>query len=574
MNPYDRNDTKKWKLRGFRKGNNNSTDFQVESMKNKIRQVKNPKKKIINIQNIEPLVDVLDSSSNDVIVEDVDSDSDSDSDTESNNDNDDDDEPLTHEFLQDESNENTLREGIESSPKMDLSDDMYTSKTDDIYEGGGDNGCSMIGKALSAGFDKISDTIDDVFYKFASLMASTNQENKQEVKDTHIIKKYIYWFFAVLIALFVVLNWFVIMFFRDPAGLPTPIHEDTNAEEKQKIMELNKTLIPDFYNGEPSFARKVKDSDGALKGFYGLLYWFLRYPFAGSDTLMYVSTKLPSYVESYLPLTVWFLLLLIVCIVGVYYIPRFLATVVSKSLQMDPSDPYLSIVQTILFIAYFLSCITSASDEDAMKFWTNLSNIHVIGGPILVFLVQLALLLYVFLIAPIIFCLVLSCFILYYSIAPILKMDPEGPFAFYKKILSYIEFEYNMVKQPYNSYETTCPKPSFFSMVSYYLQTYLFALYKYSHIIAFILLFAVSMIEYSTSIKTSRIRDTMLIVAGVAIVGVFAMTKLLYSESDFNMFLREYDKQKADIVLMYDQEFKDHMHDTVNKVISTQTKEP
>jgi hypothetical protein len=119
MNPYDRNDTKKWKLRGFRKGNNNSTDFQVESMKNKIRQVKNPKKKIINIQNIEPLVDVLDSSSNDVIVEDVDSDSDSDSDsdTESNNDNDDDDEPLTHEFLQDESNENTLREGIESSPQ-------------------------------------------------------------------------------------------------------------------------------------------------------------------------------------------------------------------------------------------------------------------------------------------------------------------------------------------------------------------------------------------------------------------------------------------------------------------------
>ena len=209
-----------------------------------------------------------------------------------------------------------------------------------------------------------------------------------------------------------------------------------------------------------------------------------------------------------------------------------------------------------------------------MKFWTNLSNIHVIGGPILVFLVQLALLLYVFLVAPIIFCLVLSCFILYYSIAPILKMDPEGPFAFYKKILSYIEFEYNTVKQPYNSYETTCPKPSLFSTVSYYLQTYLFALYKYSHIIAFILLFAVSMIEYSTSIKTTRIRDTMLIVAGVAIVGVFAMTKLLYSESDFNMFLREYDKQKADIVLMYDQEFKNHMHDTVNKVISTQTKEP
>lgn len=157
MNPYDRNDTKKWKLRGFRKGNNNGTDFQVESMKNKIRQVKTPKKKIINIQNIEPLVDVLDSSSNDVIVEDVDSDSDSDSETESNNEDD----APTSAFLQDEPNENTLREGIESSPKMDLSDDMYTSKTDNIYEGGGDNGCSMIGKALSAGFDKISDTIDD-----------------------------------------------------------------------------------------------------------------------------------------------------------------------------------------------------------------------------------------------------------------------------------------------------------------------------------------------------------------------------------------------------------------------------
>lgn len=566
MNPYDRNDTKKWKLRGFRKGTKNDTDFQVESMKNKIRQVKNPKKKIINVQNIEPLVDVLDPS-NDVIVEDVDSDS------ESESDNDNDNETTTSDFLQDETNKDTLREGIESSPKMDLSDDMYTSKTDDIYEGGGDNGCSMIGNALSAGFDQISDTIDDFFYNFASLMASTNQDNKQEVNDTHIIKKYVYWFFAVVIALFVVLNWFAIMFFRDPAGLPTPIHEDTNAEEKRKIMELNKTLIPDFYNGEPSFARKVKDSDGTLKGFYGLLYWFLRYPFAGSDTLMYVSTKLPSYVESYLPLSLWFLFLLIICIVGVYYVPRFLATVVSKSLQMDPSDPYLSIVQTILFIAYFLSCITSASDEDAMKFWTNLSNIHVIGGPILVFLIQLALLLYVFLVAPIIFCLVLSCFILYYSIAPILKMDPQGPFAFYKKILSYIELEYNMVKEPHNSFETTCPKSSFVSTVSYYLQTFSFAFYKYSHIIAFILLFAISMIEYSTSIKTSRIKNTMMIIAGASIAIVFAMTKLLYDESGFNIFLRDYDKQKSDFVLLYDQNFKSHMQDKVNEVISSQTKE-
>ena len=563
MDPYDKNDTKKWKLKGFRKENKNDIDFQVESMKNKIRQVKNPKKKIINIQNIEPLVDVLDPSSNDVIVEDVDSDSDSDSDSDT----------TPNEFLQDETNEDTLREGIESSPKMDLSDDMYTSKTDDIYEGGGDNGCSMIGNALSAGFDQISDTIDDFFYKFASLMASTDQENKQEVKDTHIIKKYVYWFFAVVIALFVVLNWFAIMFFRDPAGLPTPIHEDTNAEEKRKIMELNKTLIPDFYNGEPSFARKVKDSDGTLKGFYGLLYWFLRYPFAGSDTLMYVSTKIPSYIETYLPLSLWYLFLLTVCIIGVYYIPRFLATVVSKSLQMDPSDPYLSIVQTILFIAYFLSCITSASDEDAMKFWTNLSNIHVIGGPILVFLIQLALLLYVFLVAPIIFCLVLSCFILYYSIAPILKMDPQGPFAFYKKILSYIELEYNKVKEPYNSFETTCPKPSFIATVSYYLQTFSFAIYKYSHIIAFVLLFAISMIEYSTSIKTSRIKNTMMIIATTSIAIVFAMTKLLHDESGFNIFLREYDKEKADMVLLYDQNFKEHIKDKVSEVIPSQTKD-
>ena len=240
---------------------------------------------------------------------------------------------------------------------------------------------------------------------------------------------------------------------------------------------------------------------------------------------------------------------------------------------MDPSDPYLSIVQTMLFIAYFLSCITSASDEDAMKFWTNLSNMHVIGGPILVFLIQIALLLYVFLVAPIIFCLVLSCFILYYSIAPILKMDPEGPLALYKKIISYIEFQYNMVQEPHNSYETTCPKPSLLATVSYYLQTFSIAFYKYSHIIAFVLLFAISMVEYSTSIKTNRIKNTMLIIAGVAIVGVLAITKLLYSESDFNMFLRQYDKQTADIVITYDNNFQDHMHEKVSEVLSSQTKD-
>jgi len=64
-----------------------------------------------------------------------------------------------------------------------------------------------------------------------------------------------------------------------------------------------------------------------------------------------------------------------------------------------------------------------------------------------------------------------------------------------------------------------------------------------------------------------------MIVAGVAMVGVFAMTKLFYDESGFNIFLRDYDKQKSDIVLMYDQKFKDHMQDKVNEIISPQTKD-
>jgi hypothetical protein len=81
------------------------------------------------------------------------------------------------------------------------------------------------------------------------------------------------------------------------------------------------------------------------------------------------------------------------------------------------------------------------------------------------------------------------------------------------------------------------------------------------------------MIEYSTSIKTSRIKNTMMIIAGASIAIVFAMTKLLYDESGFNIFLRDYDKQKSDFVLLYDQNFKSHMQDKVNEVISSQTKE-
>ena len=81
------------------------------------------------------------------------------------------------------------------------------------------------------------------------------------------------------------------------------------------------------------------------------------------------------------------------------------------------------------------------------------------------------------------------------------------------------------------------------------------------------------MIEYSVSIKTNRIKDTMMIIAGVSIAVVFAMTKLLYDENGFNIFLRDYDKQKADIVITYDQNFKQHMQDKINEVIPSQTKE-
>jgi len=209
MDPYDRNDTKKWKLKRFRKGHYNDLNFQVENMKNKIKEVKHPNKKVINVQNIEPLINVLDEPSDEVLVEDVDSDSDSETDT--------------IDFVSDDTDNNVIREGIESTPKATFTNDMYTNKNDDIYEGGDDNGCSVIGNAISSGFYDLTESIDNIFYNFASIIVSTDQNKRQEVRDTHVIKKYIFWFFSVLVGLFVVLNWFLVSFFRDEEGNRAPI---------------------------------------------------------------------------------------------------------------------------------------------------------------------------------------------------------------------------------------------------------------------------------------------------------------------------------------------------------------
>ena len=547
MDPYDRNDTKKWKLKRFRKGHYNDLNFQVENMKNKIKEVKHPNKKVINVQNIEPLINVLDEPSDEVLVEDVDSDSDSETDT--------------IDFVSDDTDNNVIREGIESTPKATFTNDMYTNKNDDIYEGGDDNGCSVIGNAISSGFDDLTESIDNIFYNFASIIVSTDQNKRQEVRDTHVIKKYIFWFFSVLVGLFVVLNWFLVSFFRDEEGNRAPIFENTTLEEKNKHKRDYKTLIPQYYNGEPSFLKLVKDNEGYWKGIYGILYWFLRYPFIGTDTLMLSIKEGSPYIGQYVPTTLLYILILFICIVGVYYLPRIMANIVSKSLQMDVSDPYLSIVQTMLFIAYFLSCITSVNDPETMQFWITLNSIHFIGGPIIVFLMQLALLLYVFLIAPIIFCIVFSVFILYYSIVPIFKMSPNGPFSLYKAIISYIEYEYNYVSKNYNTPDTVCKEHTFFEMVSYYFRSLLFLMYKYCHIITFFSLFIAAIIEYSNVIKTDRIKNTIIILTYSAIIGLFAINKLLYYKyepnDDYNTNLYDYNEHMNTVVTKIMQETYD-----------------
>ena len=150
-----------------------STNFQTEHMKNKIKNIKK-RTKILNIQNIEPLVNI-------------------------------------HDKPTAQPSQSNQKEGFT------FRDDDWTGD-DSIYEGGKKAGVSesrSFAQLIEDAYKKMTDGYDKMIFNFTKAASS---DGKHINSDKGHLKKYINWMLAIIVASIGVYNWCFIMFYRDVAN--------------------------------------------------------------------------------------------------------------------------------------------------------------------------------------------------------------------------------------------------------------------------------------------------------------------------------------------------------------------
>lgn len=158
------------------KNKKETLDFQTEHMKNKIKNVKK-RKKMLNIQNIEPLVNI-------------------------------------HE-IPEEGTKEPIIEGLNLNPIVTFNDDEWTGN-DKIYEGG--NKRNYKSKSFAETIEDIYRKITEKYDKFAYNLTKLFSADTFHEEDVKHIKKYMNWFLSIIVASIAVYNWVFLMFFNYEDG--------------------------------------------------------------------------------------------------------------------------------------------------------------------------------------------------------------------------------------------------------------------------------------------------------------------------------------------------------------------
>jgi len=568
MEPYDKNDTKKWKVKkGFRKRNpSSSPNFQVESMKNKIKQVKQPNRKKINIKKVEPLVDVLDAPM-------VESDSEDEDDNKEENEKG---------FIKDDDNTKVLREGItgvgegkRNSPEANFTDDMYYSGKDNIYEGGGDGICAKTKGTLSYWFDNLFRRVDEYMYELACKLLETDNKNEDEVHDTHLVKNYMYYFITIIIALIATVNWFLVMFYRDPENNGKRVEYSDGTYSNLKEGNDVKSNLYNFKLLTEKYLEEKSTSSSYGSSIFSLLHILLRFPLIISDLIFRMLIHVPPKIDPIIPYWSIYILLFMALLVVVYFSPILFHKVIKHAFELNWDYTPLKFILGILFFAYVLSWFGYIRNMDAIgvaKATLTLSNI--ITAIAMTFL-QILFVIYIFVAGPVLLCIITMCTLLYISFTPLIslpKYPKETPWSLFIKMMKLIhnQYEKSVAVEPINSSEPAVNTASHADGIKYFAISFLYTIYKYIHVIPFLILFFIAGADYFTNMRSIRLKAKS--ISGVGI-GLFVMTlvpMILHTLAPrvfdvFNPLIRNIDLQSSDYKI--DENY--NIEDIVNRVLSS-----
>ena len=226
---------------------------------------------------------------------------------------------------------NTVIEGLAVLPIATFEESDWT-QSDNIYEGGKPTTTKKF--SLSDLVNYVFDTIDRGFSKiaegvvYASTLPGIARNNTDAEKDTQIVKNYVIWFFAIILAEVAVYNWAFLMIYKDHG-------------ERIELYDISRKRLHDA---------------GITNTIYSLLDFLLDIPLFFPEKLQEYFVKIiPDTITTYVNPYAFFSLLFLFLVRTFHSSGAAIRKMVLDIVNVNMSNPILSIMYATTFLLYVLS---------------------------------------------------------------------------------------------------------------------------------------------------------------------------------------------------------------------------
>ena len=381
-----------------------------------------------------------------------------------------------HDIEEDENSEKII-EGLTNNPIAQFRIDDYDGVNDNIFEGGGNtknNNSISLSELINSFFDKINNF---TYYIALTITKAFSSKKDYNHNDVYVVKKYVGWFFSILISCYVIYNWVFIMFYKDEIG---------------KSVDL-----PVFLD------REHFDTMSYTNIIYRLADYFVHFSLFFPEMLQKGINFISEYVPLALNISVCFALLFFFIIFCSYHALDFIKDFFLSIFTLNYTNPVLMIMYfTIIFLLLLY------------QFEYDVNPINVISklNPVIYMVTTVInILRYMFIVfcgVPIaaVLCIIYICI---YSFFGIILLNGFN-FKEFSKIFSKIN-EYCKKTKPKMRKETPCEPYSIFERIMSFINNGFDFIYTYSFQISFMYLFFYGIIEYfvMNSLKSNTLKITL-----------------------------------------------------------------
>ena len=444
-----------------------SANFQTEHMKNKIKNVKR-KKKLLNIKNIEPLVNI-------------------------------------HETPNNHSSNPNVTEGFTFN-------ECDWTGADNVIEGGkneSDDSSRSFSQIIEDAFKSLEEWYDERMTFYTKIGSS---DDKNINHDKGYLKRYFNWIISILIASIAVYNWCFVMFYRDVNGIP--INAFNVPREKIMKATVGNTALSDFMKMVNYFTDIPLFITDMFKR-----YVFDHFPEYIMNTINDPSS--PKNIKVVVLLLFMFVLTLSVFMV--YGAKGFLKSILVDFAKLEFSGFLPIMTYIIIGILYLMTFIETNIIVDILPIGSFIT-LGKVMNPMFWFIKFVLLLYLIFIGAP----LSMAIFFGYIWFHSLFGMFYNG-INVWKTKEDFDEFLKQF--KPIPKSDTACSPLSFFDKIINYM-TYIFNyIYDNCIQIGILIVMLYALIDSQVNIKNNNLKMIIMVITlcGIGVIGIINMMNSIFS---------------------------------------------